>query len=115
MTGVVIAATNDEQAFLQCTSCNLIFMSDEYEDRGVSSQSMSELALQLIAHHTYHYLAESFDRATQGKSSLHPNCQPTPDLGNEAHDVCPDCRVRWCEPSPLCPKVTFNRHPKLVR
>lgn len=44
-------------------------------------------------------------------TGVHPLCHPATELANRAHDICPECSVRWCESSPACPKYVYDRHP----
>lgn len=37
--------------------------------------------------------------------------RPWNDDGSWAHATCPECGISWDEPSPDCPKITWNAHP----
>lgn len=51
-------------------------------------------------------------KANPNRHYTHPDtCKPAV-TWNNPHDLCPECGIRWCERSPLCPRGTYDRHPR---
>lgn len=66
----------------------------------------------ILVDKTHAISARMVEAKVKARRTKHPDsCRPWKELGESAHDMCPECQIRWCCISPLCPRLTFNRHP----